>query len=64
MAKTITTKKTTTAKKNKRTSSMPFGYKLSLILLALAAILTLAQFVFKAYFGIDLGITFFGREMF
>lgn len=64
MAKTTTTKKTTTAKKNKRTSSMPFGYKLSLILLALAAILTLAQFVFKTYFGIDLGITFFGREMF
>lgn len=52
------------AKKNKKTSSMPFGYKLSLILLALAAILTLAQFVFKIYFGIDLGITFFGREMF
>ena len=52
------------AKKSKRTSSMPFGYKLSLILLALAAILTLAQFVFKVYFGIDLGITFFGREMF
>jgi hypothetical protein len=52
------------ARKKKRTSSMPFGYKLSLILHALAAILTLAQFVFKTYFGIDLGITFFGREMF
>ena len=52
------------AKKNKRTSSMLFGYKLSLILLALAAILTLAQFVFKTYFGIDLGITFFGQDMF
>ena len=44
--------------------SMPFGHKLSLILLAAAVIMTLLQFVFKTFFDIDLGITFFGMEMF
>lgn len=50
-------------KKNKN-KGMPFGYKIAIFLLALAAILTLLQYVFKTFFGIDLGITFFGQEMF
>lgn len=52
------------ARKKKRTFSMPALNKFSIALLVLAAILTLLQFVFKTYFGIDLGITFFGHEMF
>lgn len=48
----------------KKQKSIQFGHKLSLILLVAAAILTLLQFVFKTFFGIDLGITFFGMKMF
>lgn len=48
-------------KKNKGMSS---GIRIALFLLALAVILTLLQYIFKTYFGIDLGITFFGQEMF
>jgi hypothetical protein len=49
---------------HKKKQQMHFGYKLGCGLLILAAILTLLQFVFKSCFGIDLGITFFGKEMF
>ena len=48
----------------KKKQQMHFGYKLGCGLLILAVILTLLQFVFKSCFGIDLGITFFGKEMF
>ena len=50
--------------RKKKNSGLPLGKKIAIVLVALAAILTLAQFVFKTYFGIDLGITFFGRDMF
>lgn len=50
--------------KKKQGKSMAFGHKLALILFLLAAVLTVLQFVFKTYFDIDLGITFFGQEMF
>ena len=40
------------------------GNKLAWFLLALAALLTLLQFVFKRFLDIDLGITFFVQEMF
>ena len=43
---------------------MNIGNKIGWSLLILAVILTLLQLVFKSYFGIDLGITFFGKEMF
>lgn len=49
------------AKKNK---SMSWSNKIALGLLLLAVLLTLLQFIFKTYLGIDLGITFFGHEMF
>lgn len=45
-------------------SEMNLGTKIGLILLGLAALLTLLQVVFKTCFDIDLGITFFGREIF
>ena len=48
----------------KKNNSMSLGNKIALGLLLLAAILTLLQFVCKTYLGIDLGITFFGQEMF
>lgn len=49
------------AKKNK---SISLANKIALGLLLLAVLLTLLQFIFKTYLGIDLGITFFGHEMF
>ena len=49
------------AKKNK---SMSWANKIALGLLLLAVLLTLLQFIFRTYLGIDLGITFFGHEMF
>ena len=51
------------AKKKKQKRSLICN-KLGLLFLVLALVLTLLQFVFKTYFGIDLGITFFGQEMF
>ena len=51
------------AKKTKQKRSSICN-NLGLLLLVLALVLTLLQFVFKTYFGIDLGITFFGQEMF
>ena len=57
-------KVTIMAKKSKKNYSMPWPYKIAYGMLLLCAILTLAQFVFKTYFGIDLGLTFFGHEMF
>lgn len=47
-----------------RKNGVNIGTKLGLVLLALAAVLTLLQFVFEKCFGIDLGITFFGKDMF
>lgn len=52
------------AKKSKKNYSMPWPYKIAYGMLLLCVILTLLQFVFKTYFGIDLGLTFFGHEMF
>ena len=49
------------AKKNK---SMSWANKIALGLLLLAVLLTFLQFIFKTYLGIDLGIKFFGHEMF
>lgn len=51
-------------RKKKNNKGMPLGYKIAIFLLVLAAILTLLQYVFKTFFGIDLGITFFGQQMF
>lgn len=48
----------------KKKVSIPWPYKIAYGMLLLCAILALLQFVFKTYFGIDLGITFFGRDMF
>ena len=50
--------------KKKQKKEMLLGNKIALFLLLLAAVLTVLQFVFKTYFDIDLGITFFGKEMF
>lgn len=50
--------------RKKKNNGMPLGTKIALFLLALAAILTLLQYIFKTFLGIDLGITFFGQEMF
>ena len=50
--------------RRKKNNGMGAGTKIALVLVALAAMLTLLQFVFKTCFGIDLGITFFGRDMF
>lgn len=47
-----------------KNNSMSWSNKIALGLVLLAVLLTLLQFVFKTYFGIDLGITFFGHEMF
>lgn len=48
----------------KKNNSMSWSNKLALALLLLAVLMTLLQFIFKTYFDIDLGITFFGLEMF
>lgn len=50
--------------RKKKNSGLPLGTKIALALLALAAILTMLQYVFQTFFGIDLGITFFGQKMF
>lgn len=43
---------------------MQLSTKIALVLLLLAVILTLLQYIFKTFLGVDLGITFFGQEMF
>ena len=50
--------------KKRAKGGISIGAKISFVLLALAALLTLLQFVFKVGFDIDLGITFFGKDMF
>ena len=50
--------------KKKQQKGMPIGKKIALFFLLLAAVFTVLQFVFKTYFDINLGITFFGKEMF
>ena len=50
--------------RKKKNSGLPLGKKIAIVLVALAVVLTLAQFVFEKCFGIDLGITFFRRDMF
>ena len=50
--------------RRKKNNGMGAGTKIALVLVALAAMLTLLQFVFETCFGIDLGITFFGQDMF
>ena len=50
--------------KKKQKKGMPIGNKIALFFLLLAAVLTVLQFAFKTYLDIDLGVTFFGKEMF
>ena len=50
--------------KKKQQKGMSIGNKIALSFLLFAAVLTVLQYVFKACFDIDLGITFFGKEMF
>ena len=47
----------------KKNNSILWPNRLALGLLLLAVLLTLIQFIFKTYFDIDLGITFFGHEI-
>ena len=48
----------------KKKQKMQLSTKIALVLLLLAVILTLLQYIFKTFLGVDLGITFFGQEMF
>lgn len=48
----------------KRGGRMSGWAKFQLTLLALAVALVAAQFIAKRFFDVDLGITFFGLEMF
>ena len=48
----------------KKNNSILWLNKITLGLLLLAVVLSLLQYAFKTYLGIDLGITFFGYEMF
>lgn len=50
--------------RKKKDFRMTIGTKIAIVLVVVAAILTLAQLVFDKCFDIDLGITFFGHEMF
>ena len=50
--------------RRKRQKTVVTGKTVALALLALAAVLTLAQLIFEKCFGVDLGITFFGQDMF
>ena len=50
--------------RKKKQNKMSAWSMFNVFLLALAIILTLLQFVSKKFFGVDLGITFFGMEMF
>ena len=50
--------------KKKQQNGMSIGNKIALFFLLLAVVLTVLQYLFKACFDIDLGITFFGKEMF
>lgn len=50
--------------RRRRQKTVVTGRTVALALLALAAVLTLAQLIFEKCFGVDLGITFFGQDMF
>lgn len=50
--------------RKKKDCRMPIGTKIAIVLVFVATILTLAQLVFDKCFDIDLGLTFFGQEMF